>query len=64
MVGATAWAAVLVGMLLVYRDRTGWVVWASLIYPLFTQLYRSSSTRNGTRERAANPCDDQQWLRC
>ena len=35
MVGAAAWAAVLLGMLLVYRAVPGWVVWASLIYPLF-----------------------------
>jgi hypothetical protein len=26
---------VLVGMLLVYRTVPGWVVWVSLIYPLF-----------------------------
>jgi phosphatidylcholine synthase len=35
MVGAAAWAAVLLGMLLVYRTVPGWVVWVSLIYPLF-----------------------------
>jgi hypothetical protein len=35
MVGAAAWAAVLLGMLLVYRRVPGWAVLASLIYPLF-----------------------------
>ena len=35
MLGAAAWLAVLVGMLLVYRRVPGWVVGASLIYPAF-----------------------------
>jgi phosphatidylcholine synthase len=35
LVGAAVWAAVLLGMLLVYRTVPGWVVWGSLIYPLF-----------------------------
>lgn len=35
MLGAVAWGAVLLGMLLVYRTVPGWVTWASLAYPLF-----------------------------
>ena len=35
MLGAAAWLAVLLGMLLVYRRVPGWVVWVSLIYPAF-----------------------------
>ncbi len=35
MLGAAAWLAVLLGMLLVYRRVPGWVVGVSLIYPAF-----------------------------
>jgi phosphatidylcholine synthase len=35
MLGAAAWLAVLLGMLLVYRRVPGWVVGMSLIYPAF-----------------------------
>jgi len=35
MLGAAAWLAVLLGMLLAYREVPGWVVWVSLIYPAF-----------------------------
>jgi phosphatidylcholine synthase len=35
MLGAVAWLAVLLGMLLVYRGVPGWVVGVSLIYPAF-----------------------------
>jgi len=35
MLGAAAWLAVLLGMLLVYRRVPGWVVGMSLIYPVF-----------------------------
>jgi phosphatidylcholine synthase len=35
MLGAAAWLALLLGMLLVYRHVPGWVVTVSLIYPLF-----------------------------
>jgi hypothetical protein len=35
MLGAVAWLAVLLGMLLVYRRVPGWVVAVSLIYPAF-----------------------------
>src|SRR5688500_3407743 len=35
MLGAVAWLAVLLGMLLVYRRAPGWVVGVSLIYPAF-----------------------------
>ena len=35
MLGAAAWAALLLGMLFVYRQVPAWVVWVSLIYPAF-----------------------------
>ena len=35
MLGAAAWLAVLLGMLLVYRRVPAWVVAVSLIYPAF-----------------------------
>jgi hypothetical protein len=35
MLGAAAWGAVLLAMLLVYRQVPGWVVGVSLIYPAF-----------------------------
>jgi phosphatidylcholine synthase len=35
LIGAAAWLAVLLGMLLVYRRVPGWVVALSLIYPAF-----------------------------
>ncbi len=35
MLGAAAWLAMLLGMLLVYRRVPGWVVGVSLIYPAF-----------------------------
>ena len=35
MLGAAAWLALLLGMLLVYRRVPGWVVGVSLIYPAF-----------------------------
>jgi phosphatidylcholine synthase len=35
MLGAAAWLAVLLGMLLVYRSVPAWVVAVSLIYPVF-----------------------------
>ena len=35
MLGAAAWLAVLLGMLLVYRRVPGWVVGVSLLYPAF-----------------------------
>jgi hypothetical protein len=35
MLGAVAWLAVLLGMLLVYRRVPGWVVGVSLVYPAF-----------------------------
>jgi phosphatidylcholine synthase len=35
MLGAAAWLAVLLGMLLVYRRVPGWVIGVSLIYPAF-----------------------------
>jgi phosphatidylcholine synthase len=35
MLGAAAWLAVMVGMLLVYRQVPGWLVGVSLIYPAF-----------------------------
>jgi phosphatidylcholine synthase len=35
MLGAAAWLAVLLGMLLVYRRVPGWIVAVSLIYPAF-----------------------------
>ena len=35
MLGAAAWLALLLGMLLVYRSVPGWVVGVSLIYPAF-----------------------------
>src|SRR5688572_2320526 len=35
MLGAAAWLAVLLGMLLVYRRVPGWIVGVSLIYPAF-----------------------------
>jgi phosphatidylcholine synthase len=35
MLGAAAWLAVLLGMLLVYRSVPGWVVAVSFIYPVF-----------------------------
>jgi phosphatidylcholine synthase len=35
MLGAAAWLALLLGMLLVYRQVPGWVVAVSLIYPAF-----------------------------
>ena len=35
MLGAAAWLALLLGMLLVYRSVPGWVVAVSLIYPAF-----------------------------
>jgi phosphatidylcholine synthase len=35
MLGAAAWAALLLGMLLVYRQVPGWLVAVSLIYPAF-----------------------------
>src|SRR5688572_24311667 len=35
MLGAAVWTAVLLGMLLVYRDVPGWIVAVSLIYPAF-----------------------------
>jgi phosphatidylcholine synthase len=35
MLGAGVWLAVLLGMLIVYRDVPGWVVGVSLIYPVF-----------------------------
>ncbi|HKU72057.1 MAG TPA: hypothetical protein VJQ51_14580 [Burkholderiales bacterium] len=35
MLGAAAWLAVLLAMLLVYRQVPGWVVGVSLIYPVF-----------------------------
>jgi phosphatidylcholine synthase len=35
MLGAAAWLAVLLGMLLIYRRVPGWVVGVSLIYPAF-----------------------------
>jgi phosphatidylcholine synthase len=35
MLGAAAWLAALLGMLLVYRQVPGWVVGVSLIYPAF-----------------------------
>jgi phosphatidylcholine synthase len=35
MLGAAAWAALLVAMLVVYREVPGWVVAVSLVYPVF-----------------------------
>jgi phosphatidylcholine synthase len=35
LLGAAAWLAVLLGMLLVYRQVPGWIVGVSLIYPAF-----------------------------
>jgi hypothetical protein len=68
MVGAVAWAAVLLGMLLVYRTVPGgWCGRRSSIR-CFTLLCRSCLTRNGTRGRAPNPGDDQsvtsKWSVC
>jgi phosphatidylcholine synthase len=51
MLGAVAWAAVLLGMLLVYRRAPGWAVAVSLIYPAF---YAALSIVLDPRRRAAS----------
>lgn len=35
LLGAAAWLAMMLGMVFVYRQVPGWVVWVSLIYPAF-----------------------------
>jgi phosphatidylcholine synthase len=35
LLGAAVWLALLLGMLFVYRQVPGWVVWVSLVYPAF-----------------------------
>ncbi|HYF57197.1 MAG TPA: hypothetical protein VEA41_23310, partial [Salinarimonas sp.] len=55
MVGAAVWAAALLGMLLVYRTVPGWVVWASLVYPLFysaLSILVDPQRRPGARARS------------
>jgi phosphatidylcholine synthase len=59
MVGAAVWAAVLGGMLLVYRTVPGWVVWASLIYPLFYAALSLLLDPQRRRGRAADRGDEQ-----
>jgi phosphatidylcholine synthase len=51
MLGAVAWAAVLLGMLLVYRGVPGWAVAVSLIYPAF---YAALSILLDPRRQAAS----------
>jgi phosphatidylcholine synthase len=56
MLGAAAWLAVLLGMLIVYRRAPGWIVGVSLIYPAFyvTLSILLDPQRHG-RVRARSP---------